>query len=52
MARWENPGHAYAYRVLLGRIAGLDENQTQQLIEKGRVEIIAAVLGDNSLVQH
>jgi len=27
MARWGNPGHAYSYRVLLGRIAGLDETR-------------------------
>lgn len=46
MARWENPGHAYAYRVLLGRIAGLEEARIQQLIDNGKVdEIIAAVGG-------
>ena len=43
MAQWENPGHAYSYRVLLGRIAGLDEAQIQNLIASSKVnEIIAA----------
>ena len=43
MAQWENPGHAYSYRVLLGRIAGLDDAQIQNLIATSRVnEIIAA----------
>ena len=43
MAQWENPGHAYSNRVLLGRIAGLDETQIQNLIATSRVnEIIIA----------
>ncbi|HVH71736.1 MAG TPA: hypothetical protein VNB49_11580 [Candidatus Dormibacteraeota bacterium] len=43
MAQWENPGHAYSYRVLLGRIAGLDDAQIQNLIATSRMnEIIAA----------
>lgn len=43
MAKWD-PGHAEAYRVLLGRIAGLEEARIHQLIDSGRVnEILAAV---------
>jgi hypothetical protein len=51
MARWEDPGHASAYRVLLGRIAGLNETQIQQLVASKKVdEIIAAVVDDKSRV--
>lgn len=43
MARWQNLGHASAYRMLLGRIAGFDEARIQQLIGSGRVdEMVAA----------
>lgn len=43
MAKWD-PGHAEYPRVLLGRIAGLEDAQIHQLIESGRVnEILAAV---------
>ena len=43
MAQWENPGHAYSSRVLLGRIAGLDDAQIQNLIATSSVnKIIAA----------
>ncbi len=49
MARWEDPGHASAYRVLLGRIAGLNETEIQQLVASNEVEeIIAAVVHDKS----
>jgi hypothetical protein len=34
MARWDDPTHAYAYQVILGRIAGLTEKQIQQLIDQ------------------
>lgn len=44
MAQWRDSKHAYAYRVLLGRIAGFDEARIRDLIAGGRVdEIIAAV---------
>jgi len=46
MARWHDPSHAQAYRVLLGRIAGLDETRIQQLIAGGRVEEIIAAAGN------
>jgi hypothetical protein len=43
MAKWD-PGHAEAYRILLGRIAGLEEARIRQLIDSGKVnEILAAV---------
>lgn len=42
MAQWENPSHAYSYRVLLGRIAGLDDAQIQNLISTSRVNDIVA----------
>lgn len=42
MARWQEPGHAYAYRELLGRIAGLDEPTIQQWMAAGKVEDIIA----------
>lgn len=43
MARWKDQGHAYAYRAMLGRIAGFDEAHIEELIQKGKVdEIVAA----------
>jgi len=32
MARWRNPGHADSARLILGRVAGIDENLLQQLV--------------------
>lgn len=53
MARWDDPTHAYAYQVFLGRIAGLNEEQIRQLVEQKKVEkIISAVLGNNTPAQH
>lgn len=44
MARWRNPGHAWDARVILGRIAGIEEERLQQLAASGKVEeIINAV---------
>jgi hypothetical protein len=40
MARWRNPGHAWNARVILGRIAGIEEVRLQQLAASGRVEEI------------
>jgi HEAT repeats len=43
MAKWHDSEHAYAYRLLLGRIAGLEETRIRELIRSGNVdEIIAA----------
>jgi len=50
MARWENPDHAYAYQVLLGRLAGLYENQIRKLIASRRTEqIFTAAVVDKAL---
>lgn len=40
MARWRSAGHADSSRILLGRIAGIEENLLQQLVEAGQVEQI------------
>jgi len=44
MARWKDKGHALAYRIVLGRIAGLDEKVTEEMANQGRTEelIVAA----------
>jgi hypothetical protein len=44
MARWHNVGHASVYRVLLGRIAGIEEAHLQELADKNDQveEIISA----------
>jgi hypothetical protein len=43
MARWKDRSHAYAYRAMLGRIAGFDEAHIEQLIQSGKVdEIVTA----------
>lgn len=45
MARWDL-GHAYMARVILGRIAGIDEARLEKLAGTGQVDtIVAAVLG-------
>ena len=45
MANWRDSEHAYAYRVVLGRVAGFDEKRIQALIANGNVDdiIFAAV---------
>lgn len=40
MARWQDAGHARPYRVLLGRLAGLDDARVNELISAGEVEAI------------
>lgn len=43
MAKWHDSGHAFTYRFLLGRIAGLQEARIVELIRTGNVdEMIAA----------
>jgi hypothetical protein len=45
MASWRNEGHAGDARLVLGRVAGLDETRLQELVHQGRVdEIISAAL--------
>ena len=45
MAQWQSPGHAFAYRAILGRVAGLDEAQIEKLTEQNDQgkSLIAAV---------
>jgi hypothetical protein len=45
MARWRSSGHAASARILLGRIAGMDESRVYELANLGRVEEIIAALG-------
>jgi hypothetical protein len=40
MARWRNMGHAEAALSILGRIAGLDEDTLDKLIEAGQTDMI------------
>jgi hypothetical protein len=40
MARWRNIGHAEAALSILGRIAGIDEDWLDKLIEAGQAETI------------
>jgi hypothetical protein len=44
MARWRDPGHAQSAGMVLGRIAGIEENRLQQLVASGQVEVIIKAL--------
>ena len=44
MARWRSRGHADFARILLGRIAGIEETRLQQLVETGQVDQIIKAL--------
>jgi len=44
MARWRSRGHAGTARILLGRIAGIEETRLQQLIGAGEVDQIINAL--------
>ena len=44
MARWRSNGHAYTARVLLGRIAGIEEEHLKKLALAGNPEEIINVL--------
>ena len=44
MARWRSRGHADFARILLGRIAGIEETRLQQLVEAGQVDQIIEAL--------
>ena len=44
MARWSSRGHAGFARLLLGRIAGIEETRLQQLLEKEEVDQIIKAL--------
>ncbi len=40
MARWRSPGHSYSAKVILGRIAGIEEKRLQEIVEKGEGQTI------------
>jgi hypothetical protein len=44
MAKWRSPGHAGTARILLGRIAGIEETRLQQLVDTGEVDQILNAL--------
>jgi len=44
MARWRDRSHADTFRMLLGRVAGIEETRLQQLVQAGQVEQIIAAL--------
>jgi hypothetical protein len=44
MARWRSRGHADFARILLGRIAGIEETHLLQLVDAGQVDQIIAAL--------
>lgn len=44
MARWRSRGHADFARILLGRIAGIEETRLQQLVGEGQVDQIIEAL--------
>ncbi|PYK08500.1 MAG: hypothetical protein DME65_13950 [Verrucomicrobia bacterium] len=44
MARWRSRGHADFARILLGRIAGIEETRLQQLVDAGQVDQIIQAL--------
>ncbi len=45
MARWRNSGHAYPARILLARIAGIDEERARQLANADNADEIINTLG-------
>jgi hypothetical protein len=44
MARWRSEGHAMGARMILGRIAGIEEDRLAELMAKGQVDPILAAL--------
>jgi hypothetical protein len=44
MARWSNAGHADTARLLLGRVAGLDENTLTAMVARQEIEPIIEVV--------
>ncbi len=44
MAHWRSSGHAYSSRILLGRVAGIEETRLQNLVDTGQVEQIVKAL--------
>ena len=44
MARWRSAGHAESARILLGRVADIEENRLQKMIQAGDIEQIINAL--------
>jgi hypothetical protein len=44
MARWRSLGHAEAALLILGRVAGLDEDALNKLIDAGQSDTIIGKL--------
>jgi hypothetical protein len=44
MARWRSSGHSYAAKMILGRIAGIEEKRLEEIVEKGEVQTILDAL--------
>ena len=44
MACWRSPGHAYSARILLGRIAGIEEKLLTEMVNKGQLQPIIDAL--------
>jgi hypothetical protein len=43
MAKWHKSGHAGMYRIILGRIGGIDEARLEEMVEKSdQVDAIVA----------
>jgi hypothetical protein len=40
MAGWRSPGHSDPFRVMLGRIAEIEEKRLEEIVEKGENQII------------
>jgi hypothetical protein len=40
MARWRSRGHAYSARMIVGRIAGIEENRLSELAQSDQVDAI------------
>jgi len=45
MARWRSPGHSASYRMIVGRIAGIEEKTLEDLVEQGKIQAIFEALG-------
>jgi hypothetical protein len=46
MAEWRAPGHAFFARMILGRIAGIEEDRLHALVDRGAVGEIVAWLSE------
>jgi hypothetical protein len=44
MARWRSRGHAYPARMIVGRIAGIEERRLSELAQTGQVDTIVKAL--------